>query len=109
MPSPNSQQGAHLTTKISALLPLGAAIVAIAVGWGELKTMVENEEKFREDFLKSQDKFQAQVEEDSTKLEDRIRYLESQGARMDERFNLILQGVTELKTQIGELSGKDRK
>ena len=98
MTSSNSQQGAHLTTKISGLIPIVSVIVAMALGWGELRNQVTSQEKFREELTTY-----------TNKMEDRIRYLESQGARMDERFNLILQGVTELKTQLNDLSEKTRR
>ena len=98
MTNTNSPQGAHLTTKISSLIPIVSVIVAMALGWGELRNQVISQEKFREELTTY-----------TSKMEDRIRYLESQGARMDERFNLILQGVTELKSQIGDLSEKARR
>ena len=98
MTNTNSQQGAHLTAKISGLIPIVSVIVAMALGWGELRNQVTAQEKFREELTTY-----------TSKMEDRIRYLENQGSRMDERFNLILQGVTELKTQINDLSEKARR
>lgn len=98
--------GQHLTTKITGLLPIAGAIVAIALGWGELKSQMAAEQKFREDaILKiSQELTRSALLYD--KLEGRIRELESQGARIDERFTLLLTLMSELKVQVSALNEK---
>lgn len=101
-----SPQGPHLTTKITNLLPLGGAIVAIALGWGEMKSQMVAEQKFREDaFLKmNQELSRSAALYD--KLEGRIRELEAQGARVDERFTLLLTLMSEMKAQVSALNEK---
>ena len=107
MADSSTPQGQHITTKISSLLPIGAAIVAIALGWGEMKSLMVAEQKFREDaFLKmNQELSRSAVLYD--KLEGRIRELEAHGARIDERFTLLLTLMSELKVQVSALSEKN--
>ena len=106
MTSCPSPHGPQLTTKLSGLLPIGAAIVAIALGWGEMKSQMVAEQKFRDDAFLKMNQELARSAALYDKLEGRIRELEAQGARVDERFTLLLTLMQELKVQVGTLNEK---
>ena len=106
MADASTPQGQHITTKLSGLIPIGAAIVAIALGWGEMKSQMVAEQKFRDDAFLKMNQELARSAALYDKLEGRIRELEAQGARVDERFTLLLTLMQELKVQVGALNEK---
>jgi hypothetical protein len=102
-----SPLGPVIPSKLLSLLPLGAAVVAIALAWGELRTQMRLEQKFREEAISQVSQELNRIGASYDKLETRARELEEQGARIDERFSMILSLMTELKTQVTALTQKD--
>ncbi len=102
-----SPLGPVIPSKLLSLLPLGAAVVAIALAWGELRTQMRLEQKFREEAISQVSQELNRIGASYDKLETRARELEEQGARIDERFSMILSLMTELKAQVTALTQKD--
>lgn len=107
MTADSSPQGPVISSKLLTLLPAVAAIVALALAWGELRTQMRSEQKFREDAILQVSQELNRIGASYDKLETRARELEEQGARIDERFSMILSLMTELKAQVSELTRKD--
>ena len=92
-----------LTNKITSMLPLGAAVIAIALGWGEMRSQMAAEQKFREEAIHQLTLELSRIVGGFEKLEVRARVLEEQSARGDERFSMILTVMTELKLQVASM------
>ena len=92
-----------LTNKLTSMLPLGAAIIAIALGWGEMRSQMAAEQKFREEAIHQLTTELSRIVGGFDKLELRARMLEEQSARGDERFNMILAVMTELELQVATM------
>lgn len=103
-----SPLGPVISSKLLTLLPVVAAIVALALAWGELRTQMRSEQKFREDAISQVSQELTRIGTSYEQLETRARALEEQGARIDERFSMILSLMTELKAQVSELSKKEQ-
>lgn len=103
-----SPLGPVISSKLLTLLPVVAAIVALALAWGELRTQMRSEQKFREDAISQVSQELTRIGTSYEQLETRARALEEQGARIDERFSMILSLMTELKAQVSELSRKEQ-
>ena len=102
-----SPLGPVIPSKLLSLLPLVAAVVAMALAWGEMRSQMRSEQKFREDAITQVSQELNRIGASYDKLETRARELEEQGARIDERFSMILSLMTELKAQVTELTQKN--
>lgn len=92
---------------LSSFLPLGAAVVAIALGWGEMRNQMKSEQQFREDSVRQLSVELSRIGVSYDKLEDRARVLEEQSARIDERFSMILALMNEVKVQVATLTAAE--
>lgn len=96
-------------TLMSKLWPLGAAIVAIALGWGEMRSQMEAEQQFRKDAITAVSLELSRIGASFEALEERSRALEDKSARIEERFIMLVSLMTEMKASIVELGVEARK
>lgn len=91
------------------LLTVGLAALAFAVAWGEWKAgMVAQDQRIAAE-ASARQALESRIIEELLKAsnarreqESRIRYVEQQAARTDERFTLILSSLSELKAQFAK-------
>lgn len=83
---------------------IGITVAAMAVAWGNFQTKVSNNAEQVHTVIQAIEDASDEAQRDKEALGARIRYLEAQSARTDERYNLILQMISEMKTQVNELT-----
>lgn len=97
------------TLSFGTIVQIVIVIVGCAVAWGLLQAKVEHsKETFDYRVFQITSELKNYILE-ADALAARIRILENQSARSDERFTLILTMITEIKDQVGELSKLTRK
>jgi hypothetical protein len=85
-------------------LPALAILVTITLAYGDMRHMVLGEQRIREETSKLLlEKLQI-MEANRDQLELRVRNQELNSARSDEKFNLLLTLMSELKSQVGLLA-----
>lgn len=96
------------TISIGNIVQICSTIAIIAVGWGYLQQKVAaNTGQYERISTMIELEFQ-QAKRDDEAVAARVRELETQSARMDERFTLILTLMGELKQQVSELPRNSR-
>lgn len=88
------------------VLTIVTLIVGGAIAWGQMSAQLSAERDLR---LASQVQFEQSLDvtsDNNAKVEQRLRDLEQQQARVDERFTMILTLMTDLKAQVTKLAEK---
>lgn len=88
------------------VLTIVTLVVGGAIAWGQLTAQLSAEKDLR---LASQIQFEQSLDlasDNNSKVEQRLRDLEQQQARVDERFTMILTLMTDLKAQVTKLAEK---
>lgn len=97
------------TTSISFgnIITIVSFIVAGGIAWGQLTSEIASERDMRS---VSQDQLVQQVKtsgDEKDKIEARVRDLEQQQARIDERFTMLISLMTDLKTEVSQLTKRN--
>lgn len=88
---------------LGGLLPIGAAVVAIALGWGEMRNQMDAEQQFRKDAIAQMSAELSRIGSSYENLDERSRFLEDKSARIEERFIMLVQLMTDLKVKLDTL------
>lgn len=94
------------TTSISFgnILTIASFVVMGAVAWGQLTSQIASERDMRVVYQDQVAELIQNTVSEKDKIEARVRDIEQQQARTDERFTMIISLMTELKTEVAQLS-----
>lgn len=81
-------------------------IVGMALAWGQMTAQISSERELREADQVQVTRSLASTAETNDKVEQRLRNIEQQQARVDERFSMIISLMTDLKAQVAQLAEK---
>lgn len=85
-------------------LPALGLLVTITLAYGDMRHMVLSEQRVREETSKLLLEKLQLIEVSRDQMELRIRNQEMNSVRSDEKFNLLLTLMSELKSQVGLLA-----
>ena len=86
------------------IIALIVPLVSIAIAWGQMSMRVDSMVKSQTEFVQRMDTDIRSAAQFRAALEQRLRVVEQQNIRNDERFSLILSTMTELKAQVTALT-----
>lgn len=89
------------------LLTLATIIVAVGVAWGQVTSSIESERSLRSQNQEQVIEAVSGISRDNEKMEQRVRALEQQQARIDERFTMMISLLTDLKTEVSRLAQQE--
>lgn len=102
MTKPTFKMEISITTVISLLFPL----LALAVTWGQFTSRFDAFEAARDESNKRILTEMNGALASRQQMEQRLRYVEEQVARTDERYTIILEKIMELKENVEDIANK---
>lgn len=91
------------------LLTILTFVVASAVAWGQLTSEISGERNLRTSNQEQIMNMLIDYNKTNDEVEQRVRDLEQQQARSDERFTMLISLMTELKTEVSQLAKQSSK
>ena len=89
------------------LLTLATIVVAVGIAWGQVTSSIESERSLRSQNQEQVIEAVSGISRDNEKMEQRVRNLEQQQARIDERFTMMITLLTDLKTEVSRLTQQE--
>jgi outer membrane murein-binding lipoprotein Lpp len=88
------------------IITIVTLVVGIALSWGQMSAQISSERDLREADQEQVSESLAAAVDTNDKVEQRLRNIEQQQARVDERFTMIISLMTDLKAQVAQLAEK---
>lgn len=91
---------------VGNVLTIVALVAGVAIAWGRIESKISSESEMRSQQFSTVSAAVESSQHFRGRMDERLRYLEEQVARTDERFTLILTLMSEMKEEIAHLSKK---
>lgn len=90
------------------IVTLVTIVVTAGIAWGQIKAEIASEKSLRSISETHVAQAVASTVDSNTKMEQRVRDLEQQQARIDERFTMVITLLTELKSEISRINEAEK-